>query len=222
METDIALDSVTFAFGHHPALSEVTARIPRGRVTALIGGNGAGKSTLLALLARTQRPASGHITGVPENAALVVQRSAVSDALPLTVRHTVMMGRWRERGVLGRIRGEDRRIVDASLVALGIRDLASRQLGRLSGGQKQRTLVAQGLAQQADLLLLDEPLAGVDAAAERAIAQAIDQLREQTETTIVLATHAPHQARRADHVIHLENGAMVQEGPPERIDVLIA
>jgi zinc/manganese transport system ATP-binding protein len=125
-------------------------------ITALVGPNGSGKPALLGVMAGVVRPTSGRLQRVGDRPpAFVPQRSAVADALPLTVRQTVEMGRWSHRGPWRRLTRQDRATVDQAMERLGSTDLATRQLGELSGGQRQRALIAQGLAQESDLLLVD-------------------------------------------------------------------
>ncbi|TSI19707.1 zinc ABC transporter ATP-binding protein AztA [Brevibacterium aurantiacum] len=207
MDNPITLTNLSAHYGAHLALDQITLAAPLGRVTALVGANGSGKSTVLMALAGLLRPTHGSISGLPSAVAFVPQRSSAPDHLPITVRQVVAMGRWSARGLFARLGGDDQRIVDDCLAQLRIDDLASRRLGSLSGGQRQRTLVAQGLAQRADLLLLDEPLAGIDARATEDITLAIDSERSRG-ATIVMATHERTQAARADHVVHLRQGAL--------------
>lgn len=207
MDNPITISDLRCRYGAHLALDGVTLTAPRGQITALVGPNGSGKSTVLKALAGLLRPNSGTISGLPGNVAFVPQRSSASDHLPITVRQAVAMGRWRSRGLFARLVDGDRVIVDDCLTRLRIDDLASRRLGSLSGGQRQRALVAQGLAQRAQLLLLDEPLAGIDAEAAEDIGAAIESERERG-VTIVMATHERTQAERADQVVRLDRGAL--------------
>ncbi|MGK5529403.1 zinc ABC transporter ATP-binding protein AztA [Streptomyces sp. URMC 129] len=214
---ELTFTGLCAGYGRHRVLHGLTGRIPRARVTALVGRNGSGKSTLLGVLAGTVTPAAGTVTrrdtGRP---AFVVQRSAASDALPLTVRETVAMGRWAARGPWRRLTRDDRAIVDACLDRLGIGHLADRRLGTLSGGQRQRALVAQGLAQRSDLLLLDEPAAGLDLDAGRRITAALDDARHRG-VTVVHATHDLAEALRADHCLLLGAGRLLASGPPHTV-----
>ncbi|CAL9486539.1 Fe(3+) dicitrate transport ATP-binding protein FecE [Streptomyces sp. enrichment culture] len=203
----VTLHEVTADYAGHRALHGVSASLPAGRVTALTGPNGSGKSTLLNLLAGTLTPTSGTLTYArPCRPAYVVQRSAVPDTLPLTVRETVAMGRWADRGPWRRLTRADRVIVDACLDRLGIAHLARRQLGGLSGGQRQRALIAQALAQRSPLLLLDEPTASLDAEAQRQITATLSRIAAEDGTTVVHATHHPDEAAAADLVLTLTAG----------------
>ncbi|MBU7599419.1 metal ABC transporter ATP-binding protein [Streptomyces sp. P38-E01] len=213
----VQLRELSVGYGRSPALHQLTARIPELATTAIVGPNGSGKSTLLAALAGVIPPTAGEISHrAAERPALVMQRSAVSDTLPLTVRDAVTMGRWPHRPLLGRLTRRDREIVEECMARLDITDLADRQLGRLSGGQRQRALVAQGLAQRSPLLLLDEPTTGLDAAARQRISQVLRESREQG-ATVVHATHDFPEAMNADHCLLLADGRLVAEGPPREV-----
>lgn len=144
------------------------------------------------------------------------QRGAVGDTLPLTVRETVEMGRWGERGPWRRLARQDHAIVDAALDRLGIRDLASRQPGELSGGQRQHALIAQGLAQASDLLLLDEPTTGLDPEARDRIGALLQDLVADG-VTIVQATHDLEAARTADVCLLLRDGRLAGRGHPDQV-----
>ncbi|MDF6023005.1 zinc ABC transporter ATP-binding protein AztA [Streptomyces sp. JH34] len=200
-----------------PVLHELSGSIPALATTALVGPNGSGKSTLLGVLAGVIDPTSGHLrhegTRPP---AFVPQRGAVGDALPLTVRQTVEMGRWGERGLWRRLTRRDLTTVDTALDRLGIRDLAARQLGELSGGQRQRALIAQGLAQESDLLLLDEPTTGLDPEARDRITAVLAELVADS-VTIVHATHDLEAARAADACLLLHDGHLTGQGRPEDV-----
>ncbi len=213
----IAVRGVSAGYSRRPVLHGVTARIPHSGVTSLVGPNGAGKSTLLAVLAGVLEPVSGTVEGRgPRRPAFVVQRSAVSDTLPLTVREAVRMGRWADLGPWRRPKAADRALVEECMERLGVLDLAGRQLGALSGGQRQRVLVAQGLAQRPGLLLLDEPTAGLDEEARGRIADVLDGAG-RTGTTVVHATHDLEHALRAEHCLLLGNGRLAAQGAPGEV-----
>ncbi|MFJ7996498.1 zinc ABC transporter ATP-binding protein AztA [Streptomyces sp. NPDC096310] len=200
-----------------PVLRQLDAAIPGLAMTALVGPNGSGKSTLLGVMAGVIRPTSGelHHNGVLPP-AFVPQRTAVGDTLPLTVRQTVEMGRWGERGPWRRLTGRDHATVDHALDRLGIGALASRQLGELSGGQRQRALIAQGLAQGSDLLLLDEPTTGLDPEARERIATLLTELVADG-VTVVQATHDLEAARASDTCLVLHDGRLAGDGHPDQV-----
>ncbi|MFE3443436.1 zinc ABC transporter ATP-binding protein AztA [Nocardia sp. NPDC059180] len=211
---DIHLAGLAAGYHGNRVLHEVTATIPAGKVTALLGPNGSGKSTLLAVLAGVAPLLAGTITGRDDRRpALVVQQSAVPATLPITVRETVAMGRWAHRGFWRRLTSADRAIVADCMDRLAITDLAHRRLDTLSGGQRQRAVLAQALAQESTLLLLDEPATGLDTEAREQINRAIAEV-SATGVTVVHATHDLDDAMRAHHCVHLRDGRVTAEGEP--------
>ncbi|MFF2846010.1 zinc ABC transporter ATP-binding protein AztA [Streptomyces sp. NPDC058001] len=213
----IQFTELSAGYAGHPVLHQLSADIGALATTALVGPNGSGKSTLLGVLAGVIRPTSGELRHVGSRPpAFVPQRGAVGDALPLTVRQTVEMGRWGERGPWRRLTRHDRALVDTVMERLGIADLSARQLGELSGGQRQRALIAQGLAQESDLLLLDEPTTGLDPEARERIATLLTELVADG-VTVVHATHDLDAARSADACLLLREGHLVGQGHPEQL-----
>ncbi|MEQ8145934.1 zinc ABC transporter ATP-binding protein AztA [Streptomyces sp. OP7] len=213
----LSLSGVCAGYPGRPVLREISAEIPKLAMTVLVGPNGSGKSTLLGVLAGVIQPTAGDLhRGGDRPPAFVPQRGAVGDTLPLTVRQAVEMGRWGERGTWRRLTRRDHATVDAALDRLEIRDLASRQLGELSGGQRQRALIAQGLAQEADLLLLDEPTTGLDPEARERIGTLLRALVADG-VTVVQATHDLDVARTADACLLLRDGRIAGRGHPDQV-----
>jgi iron complex transport system ATP-binding protein len=201
------------------ALAASSFQLPRGAVTAVIGPNGSGKSTLLNLLAGLLQPIAGTLEVLgstsgdsTDQIAYVLQATNVNETLPISVREVVTMGRYATRGLVGRLSADDRAAVQSAMDTLGIADLARRSLHQLSGGQRQRVFVAQGLAQDHRLLLLDEPLMGLDLVSSAAIERVI--IDERTAgRTVVLTTHDVSQALGADWAV-LMAGRVIAFGPP--------
>ncbi|MFD5971058.1 zinc ABC transporter ATP-binding protein AztA [Streptomyces sp. NPDC060311] len=213
----IRITDLDAGYPGRPVIHQLSVDIPTLAMTTLIGPNGSGKSTLLGVLAGVITPTSGRLRYAQERPpAFVPQRGAVGDALPLTARQTVEMGRWGERGLWRRPSRHDREVVDSAMARLGVADLAARQLGELSGGQRQRVLIAQGLAQQSDLLLLDEPTTGLDPESRKRITVLLTDL-VAGGTTVVQATHDLEAARAADACLLLGDGRLVGQGPPEQV-----
>ncbi len=184
--------------------------------TALVGPNGSGKTTLLHAIAGLLTPASGTVTSTSvKRPAYVLQSQHASEQLLVTAREIVSLGRATSRGLIGRLRGDDRRAIDAAMERLDVADLANRHVADMSGGQRQRVFIAQGLAQDADVLLLDEPVAGLDLASIQTIRRAIDEERTAGRT-VVVATHDLEEAGRADAVAML-NGRIVAFGSPSEV-----
>ena len=191
----IEVENLTVSFGPRPALLNVSVTIDQGLLVGIIGPNGAGKSTLVKSILGFVKPDLGvvRLLGKPiEDAkgrlAYVPQRGSVDWDYPITVYEVAMMGRypnipwWRDPG------REDREIVEKALEMVRMSDFKDRQIGRLSGGQQQRVFMARALAQGSDILLLDEPFAGVDAATERAILDVLERAK-QTGRTLVVVHH---------------------------------
>ena len=209
LTSPVQLTSLTVRRGSTTALDDVTAAFPAGCLTAVTGANGSGKSTLLDVLAGVLAPTAGRVTGLDGAAvAYVPQHSAVTDDLPITVGETVAMGRWRDRGLWGRLRADDRALVHACAATMGLTDLLGTPLAALSGGQRQRTLVAQGLAARADVLLVDEPTASVDEATRWAVLDALDA-EAARGAVVVHATHDTAAMDRATAVLPLATGRVV-------------
>ena len=176
-------------YGESTALSNVTLDLPTGSSLAVIGPNGSGKSTLLGALAGTIEPSSGSVTIAGRPPALVLQATEVDRSLPITVEETVALSRYPSLGLLGRFRATDRKAIADALRRLEIDDLARTQLHELSGGQRQRVLVAQGLAQETEVLLLDEPVTGLDVTSRSVI---LDLIGDQVTAgqTVIVTTHS--------------------------------
>lgn len=204
-------------YDDHVALETSDFHIPEGGITTLIGPNGSGKSTLLNVLAGIHQPSVGSVTVAADRnrIAYVLQSTKVPDALPVTVQEVVSMGRYAGTHPLRRLNAQDKTAIEDAMQRMDIEAIASRHLAELSGGQRQRVFVAQGLAQDHDLLLLDEPLTGLDLPAATAIDQVIHD-EQSRGCTIVMTTHDLSEAEAADWVVLLV-GRVVAFGPPAEV-----
>jgi len=184
------------------ALSEVSLSIDRGTVTAVIGPNGAGKSTMFALISGRLNPSTGTVS-TQGPVADVLQATTIDPQLRLTVADVVRMGRYPSRGLLGRMQKSDLRACHEALDRVDLLNLRLQPINELSGGQRQRALVAQGLAQQAPVLLLDEPAAGLDVGSQKRI---LEVIRSEADTgrTVLFSTHQLTDADHADTVVALD------------------
>jgi iron complex transport system ATP-binding protein len=216
----VSARGVVLAYGDQVALEASDFVIPRGALTALIGPNGSGKSTILNAVAGLLRPLDGQLT-VPaairgrSALAYVLQSTRVNETIPVTVREVVGMGRYADLGPFRRFTQRDRALCATAMERLAITGLARRRLAELSGGQRQRVFVAQGLAQAADMLLLDEPITGLDLPSTDRIRSAIAEERARG-VTVVLTTHELGEAASADWVLLLA-GRVVAAGPPDEV-----
>ncbi|MBE0455046.1 MAG: metal ABC transporter ATP-binding protein [Roseovarius sp.] len=192
-QSPLAIRGLTVSYGEKPAVFSVDVSFRAGQMTAIVGPNGAGKSTLLKAALGILHPLSGQVTafGAPldrvrARIAYVPQRASVDWEFPARVIDVVMMGLYRDLGLLGHICARHRARAMESLARVGMEGFASRQIGQLSGGQQQRVFLARALVQGADLYLLDEPFAGVDAATERAIIGVLKGLRDDGRTVVAV------------------------------------
>ncbi len=207
-------EGVTVSYGGTPALSDVTIQLPEGSVTALMGPNGSGKTTLLHVLAGLIEPSCGTVKR-PDRLAYMPHQHGIGVWMPLTVREVISMGRYRFRGLFGRLTATDRcRILQAAEL-LEVVDLLGMQFGELSTGQRQRVLMAQAITQEGDLLLLDEPITGLDMASQTRILEVIAAERARG-AIVILSTHHLDEARHCDHVLLLAN-RLAAQGPPDMV-----
>jgi manganese/zinc/iron transport system ATP- binding protein len=208
-------------------VNKINLRAPQGSRLALVGANGAGKSTLLKAAAGLLPLASGTIRvhgspagGCCHRVAYLAQRGDLDWRFPMTVRRLVLTGRYVHLGWFRRPGREDREIVERVLKLLEISDLGDQRIGELSGGQQQRTLLARAMAQEADMLLLDEPMNGVDAKTRQVVREVLRELSTQGKT-IIAATHDTHEiAVDFDEVIHLSCGCTDDAGSIDDVTLL--
>ena len=219
----IDVQGLDLSYGETTAVEDVTFQLHSGRLVGVIGPNGAGKSTLIKAIVGAVRPDRGRIEvlGAPvaqtlRSVTYVPQRGAVDWDFPITAEQVVRQGRYHSVGVLGRFLGQDRALVKQAMEAVGISELAGRQIGALSGGQQQRVFLARALAQDGELFLLDEPFSGVDAATESAIMGVLRGLRDQGKTVIVVHHDLMTVRDYFDELILL-NRRLVSIGPTEEV-----
>ncbi|MBI1880941.1 MAG: ABC transporter ATP-binding protein [Chloroflexi bacterium] len=217
-----ALEAVNVSAGYpntnSHALRGVSLRVPIGAKLALVGPNGAGKSTLLKAAAGLLPVEGGElrIYGRPagqrqQGVAYLPQRSEIDWRFPISVRRLVLTGRYVHLGWLKRPNAHDDQLVEQVLERLGLSHLAERQISQLSGGQQQRTLLARALVQDADLLLLDEPLNAVDAETRAVITEVLADLQQHGKTAIVATHDLGRLETDFDGALYLNEG---QEVPP--------
>ena len=214
--------NVTVRYDGRAALDDVSFRLRNGERVAVVGPNGAGKSTLFKVIAGVLNPTSGevrvagHCAGSHICIAYVPQRNEVDWSFPVTVADVVMMGRTSKLGLLRRPGREDRAHVRRCLEVVALSDLADRQIDALSGGQQQRMFIARALAQEAALMLMDEPLTGLDIPAQEDIFRIVDALRLRG-VTLMVATHDLNlAAERFDRVLLLK-GRLLGIGEPDEV-----
>ena len=226
----LELDGISVAYaplsnsfnGATYALERVSCHVETGEHLAIIGPNGAGKSTLLKVAAGILKPDQGAVRlfgQAPDRhicVAYVPQRNQIDWRFPVTVNDVVMMGRIRQIGLFRRPSGRDHQIVRQSLARVGAEQLADKQIGELSGGQQQRIFIARALAQRADLLLLDEPLSGLDIPSQKTLLDILAALKPDG-VTVLVATHDLNLAAERFDRVMLLNQQIIALGPPDQV-----
>lgn len=218
----LTIDRLSVAYGPVLALQNVSLELPGSSLVGVIGPNGAGKSSLLkGMLGMV--PASGKVSvaGQPlaqarQRVSYVPQRSEVRWDFPITVEEVVMMGRYKHIGWVKFPGKNDRRIVAETLEQVGMYELRHRQISQLSGGQQQRVFVARALAQQGDIMLLDEPLTGVDTTSQEVIMSLLETQRKAGKL-IVMATHDLNTAAKECNLVCCINHRLIAFGPSQEI-----
>jgi zinc transport system ATP-binding protein len=217
MPVALELSDVSFAYpGGRRVLRDVDLRIEQGEFVAIAGPNGGGKTTLLRLALGLERPAAGtvRLSGRP---AYLPQRAQLALDAPVTVREVVTAGRSARRGLIGRLHGSDRAAVDDAIARVGLSAHTDAVVQRLSGGQQQRAFIAKALAADPDLLVLDEPTAGVDADAQEALAALLERLHRELDVTILFVSHEFGAVERFVERLVLVRGEIVFDGDPARL-----
>jgi manganese/iron transport system ATP-binding protein len=218
----LAVNRLFVQYNGHPALEDISFHLHAGERVAVVGPNGAGKSTLFKVIAGVLAPSSGEvkISGYGPRGhiciAYVPQRSQVDWRFPASVADVVMMGRIGQIGLFRWPSRSDWKFVHAALEAVDMNSLADRQIGELSGGQQQRTFLARALAQEAELVLMDEPLNGLDTPSQEAILTLLGKLRQQ-KITVMVATHDLGQAAREFDRAMLLNHRLICFGSPKEV-----
>lgn len=201
------------------ALENITFHLHEGERVAVVGPNGAGKSTLFKVVAGVLQPNSGEVRIYGSRPrrhvciGYIPQRSQVDWNFPVTVADVVMMGRSAKLGPLNFPHKRDWEHVHHALETVDLADLAARQIGQLSGGQQQRMFIARALAQEAELMLMDEPLTGLDTPSQEGILDLLDRLQKE-KVTVMVATHDLDQAAAHFDRIMLLNHRIVAFGEP--------
>jgi manganese/iron transport system ATP-binding protein len=213
---------LTVRYNGRVALEKVTFHLHEGERIAVVGPNGAGKSTLFQVVSGVLQPSAGEVRIFGSRPrghvciAYIPQRSQVDWSFPVSVAEVVMMGRSAKLGLLNWPHKKDWEYVHHALEIVELSDLASRQIGQLSGGQQQRMFIARALAQEAELMLMDEPLSGLDTPSQEGLLNLLDTLRDQN-VTVMVATHDLDQAARHFDRIMLLNHRIIAFDVPQNV-----
>jgi len=218
----LEVQHISVRYNGQAALDDITFHLHEGERIAVVGPNGAGKSTLFKVVAGVLQPQTGevNISGSRPRKhiciAYIPQRSQVDWHFPVSVADVVMMGRSAKLGPLNWPHKKDWEYVHHALQTVELSDLADRQIGELSGGQQQRMFIARAIAQEAELILMDEPLTGLDTPAQEGLLDLLDTLRDQ-KVTVMVATHDLEQAARHFDRILLLNHRMIAFDTPQKV-----
>ncbi|PRX45609.1 manganese/zinc/iron transport system ATP- binding protein [Prauserella shujinwangii] len=219
----LALRGVSASYGGRAVLEDVDLDIPGGRLSAVVGPNGAGKSTLVKAALGLVPAVRGEVRLLGEplrrirsRVAYVPQQDTVARDFPITAVQVVEMGRYPHRGWLRRLTRHDDELVAAAMAQVGVEALADQPIDELSGGQRQRVFLARALAQQADLVILDEPFTAVDARTESALLEVLTGLCERGRSVVAVHHDLRTVRDRFDHAALLA-GRVVAAGPPREV-----
>ena len=219
----IEVEHLTVSYHAKPALLDISVRIEKDQLVGVIGPNGAGKSTFIKAILGFIKPDVGTVRINGRSAqkakgevAYVPQRGAVDWDFPITVEEVALMGRYQQIPWYTSPSGKDRQAALEALKMVRMEDFAQRQIGELSGGQQQRVFLARALAQGSDILLLDEPFAGVDAATERAILEVLERAKQAGKTLVVVHHDLSTAAEYFDKLILLKQ-RLYAYGPPRLV-----
>lgn len=219
----INVEDMTVAYNEKPVLWDVDLNIPKGILLAIVGPNGAGKSTLIKSMLELVKPLSGKVLfkgktyiEMRKKIAYVPQRGSVDWNFPTNALDVVLMGRYADIGWFKRPNKNDKKIAIEALKKVAMEDFSKRQISQLSGGQQQRVFLARALVQDADIYIMDEPFAGVDAKTEKAIINLLKELRSRGKT-VVSVHHDLQTVEEYFDWVSLINRTVVKTGPVKEV-----
>ena len=222
----VQAEHVSFSYGEDLVLDDVSLSVGAGEFVALVGPNGSGKSTLLKILLGILRPAAGTIRILGQapdrfterwRLGYVPQRPELTSEIPATVEEVVAAGRLARRGWWRRLRGEDREVTRHAIDSVALGELRSRPVNELSGGQQQRTFIARAFASEPDLMVLDEPIAGIDRESQSRFRDSLTHLIAEHGAGVLLVSHELSAvARDLNRVIVLKQRVLF-DGPPSEL-----
>lgn len=225
----ISVKNLSVAYEKNTIIEEMDLSIPKGQISIIIGANGCGKSTLLKTISRINKPTSGEIFINSKNIKNVKEKNIAKEVafLPqgpvcpsgLTVRELVAFGRFPHQKMIGGLNKHDKEIIDWAIKETGLSELADNEVENLSGGQRQRAWIAMVLAQETDIIMLDEPTTYLDMSYQLEVLEVLQKLNKNKNITVVIVLHELNNACRfADNIIGLKKGKVICEGRP--IDVI--
>ena len=225
----ISVKNLTVSYADNNIINNMNLSIPKGKISIIIGANGCGKSTLLKTISRINKPKSGDIFINNKNIKKIKEKSIAKEVafLPqgpvcpsgLTVRELVAFGRFPHQKMIGGLNSHDKEVIDWAIEETGLSEFAEREVENLSGGQRQRAWIAMTLAQETEIIMLDEPTTYLDMSYQLEVLEVLQKLNREKKITVVIVLHELNNACRfADNIIGLKNGKIICEGKP--IDVI--
>ena len=221
----ISVNNLSVAYENNTIIENMNLTIPKGKISIIIGANGCGKSTLLKTIARINKPKSGDIFINSKNIKKIKEKNIAKEVafLPqgpvcpsgLTVRELVAYGRFPHQKIIGGLNSHDKDIIDWAIKETGLSEFADREVENLSGGQRQRAWIAMTLAQETEIIMLDEPTTYLDMSYQLEVLEVLQKLNREKNITVVIVLHELNNACRfADNIIGLKKGKIICEGKP--------
>ena len=221
----IRIENLSVAYEERQIIENMNLVLPKGKMNIIIGGNGCGKSTLLKTIARINKPSQGEILINGKNIKKVKEKEIAKEVafLPqgpvcpsgLNVRELVAYGRFPHQKMMGGLNRHDKEVIDWAIRETGLSDFADRPVECLSGGQRQRAWIAMTLAQETEIIMLDEPTTYLDLSYQLEILEILERLNKEKQITVVVVLHEiNHAFRFADHIVGLKQGKVICEGKP--------
>jgi len=221
----ISVKNLSVAYEDSLIIDDMNLSIPKGKISIIIGANGCGKSTLLKTIARVIKPKNGDIFINEKNIKIQKEKNIATQVafLPqgpvcpsgITVKELVAFGRFPHQKLIGGLKAHDKEIIDWAIEETGLTDFEDREIENLSGGQRQRAWIAMTLAQETDIIMLDEPTTYLDMSYQLEVLQVLEKLNKEKNITIVMVLHELNNACRfASNIIGLKKGKIICEGTP--------
>ena len=224
----ISVKNLTVSYEDNIIIPEMNLSIPKGKISIIIGANGCGKSTLLKSIARIIKPKSGEIfinekdikKQKEKNIATQVAFLPQGPVCPsgITVKELVSYGRFPHQKLIGGLNFHDKEIIDWAIKETGLKDFEDREIENLSGGQRQRAWIAMTLAQETDIIMLDEPTTYLDMSYQLEVLEILEKLNKEKNITVVIVLHELNNACRfANNIIGLKKGKVICKGEPKEV-----
>ncbi len=224
----IKVKDLSVAYENNTIIEDMSLAIPKGKISIIIGANGCGKSTLLKTIARINKPKTGDIFINDKNIKKVKEKDIAKEVafLPqgpvcpngLTVRELVAFGRFPHQKMIGGLNTHDKEVIDWAIEETGLSEFADREVENLSGGQRQRAWIAMTLAQETEIIMLDEPTTYLDMSYQLEVLEVLQKLNKEKNITVVIVLHELNNACRfADNIIGLKKGKIICEGRPMEV-----